>query len=355
MAIAPLEQGSFDGGYRRLARLTREVVAERAVGSLLARVVETLRELVMCEDIVVWETTGEDELCVALVEGEDEEQMRALRIRLGDGLTGLAALEREATVSNDAHLDLRAGWVPGTVRVPEAVAAMPLVAHERLLGVLTVYRRGPRRQFTGEEIELLADFAAVAALALDNARSRADLEAQAQTDDLTALSNRRHFHRELEREIAAARRTRSPLSLLLLDLDNFKAINDSHGHDRGDAALQTVADAIRQHLRAADLAARVGGDEFVIMLPHTGRADAEALATTIATTISDALAALGTTASIGVSTLRERPDHNLLAEADRLLYQAKRAHPTPQSIRLQPPAPANEQASNQPRITAPQP
>jgi diguanylate cyclase (GGDEF)-like protein len=337
MATPAQERDTFEGGYRRLAALVREVVAEQTVGSVLPCVAATLRELVRCDDVVVWETESNDELAVALVAGDDEEQMQGMRIRFGEGLTGLAALERRAAVSNAAHVDTRSGLVPGTERSPEAVACMPLIARERLLGVLSIYRTGPGRQFSGEEIQLITDFASVAALALDNARARAELQLLAQTDDLTGLSNRRHFRIELEQEIAAAHRDGSPLSLLLLDLDNFKAINDRHGHQRGDTALQTVAEAIQQQLRSADLAARVGGDEFVVMLPHTSRADAEALAAAIATSISAALAPLGATASIGVSSLRERRDHDLLAEADRLLYQAKRAHPAPESIRLNPP------------------
>ena len=355
MATSALERGSFEGGYRRLAGLVRDVVAEQAVASVLPCVVATLRELIRCEDVVIWETVGDDELAVALVEGDDEEKMRGMRIRFGEGLTGLAARERRAAVSNDAHVDARAGLVPGTQPTPEAVVCMPLIARERLLGVLSIYRTGAGQQFSDEEIELVADFAAVAALALDNARSRAELEVLAQTDDLTGLSNRRHFRHELERQITAAHQTGSPLSLLLLDLDNFKAINDSHGHERGDAALQAVAEAIKQQLRPTDLAARVGGDEFVIMLPHTGRTDAQALAEAIATSIRDALAPLGATASIGVSTLRERRDHNLLAEADRLLYQAKRAHPTPESIRLQAPTTHDQHPHRHTRIATASP
>jgi diguanylate cyclase (GGDEF)-like protein len=343
MATSALDRDSFEGGYRRLASLVREVVAEQAVASVLPCVVATLRELVRCEDVVIWEMVGDDELAVALVEGDDEEQMRGMQIRIGEGLTGLAARERRAAVSNSAHVDTRAGLVPGTQPTPEAVACVPLIARERLLGVLSIYRTGPEQRFSDEEIELVADFAAVAALALDNARSRAELELLAQTDDLTGLANRRHFRRELEREIAAAHRDREPLSLLLLDLDNFKAINDTHGHERGDAALQTVAASIQERLRPGDLAARVGGDEFVVMLPHTGRAQADALAQGIASSINHGLAPLGATVSIGASTLRERRDHDLLVEADRLLYQAKRAHPAPQSIRLH--APADQQTT----------
>jgi diguanylate cyclase (GGDEF)-like protein len=242
-------------------------------------------------------------------------------------LTGKAASERQPIVSNDAHVDPRALQVPGTDPIPEALVCMPLLARDALLGVLTLYRHGTSSPFGHEEIELIADFAAVAALALDNARTRSELELLATTDDLTGLPNRRHFRSELEREISAARRYRSPLSLLLLDLDDFKAINDGFGHASGDQALKEIALAIQQRLRGPDLAARIGGDEFGVLLPQTGREAAEAVARDLEDAVRRALTPpLATTASIGISTLHVGGAKDLLAEADRFLYEAKRSH-----------------------------
>jgi diguanylate cyclase (GGDEF)-like protein len=325
----PVNERSLAVGYRRLAGLLRDVVAEQSVDAVLARVLATLRELVRCEDVVIWEPAGVDELVVALVDGEDEEALRALRIRLGEGLTGKAASEWRPIVSNDAHVDPRAIQVPGTAPTPEAVVCMPLVARDALLGVLTLYRGGIDRAFGDEEIELVADFAAVGALALDNAKTRSELELLATTDDLTGLPNRRRFRSELEREIAAARRYRSPLSLLLLDLDDFKAINDSYGHESGDRALREIGSAIQQRLRAPDLAARIGGDEFGVLLPQTGREAAETLARDLEHAVRQALTPpLTTTTSIGIATLQAGGASDLFAEADRFLYQAKRSQPS---------------------------
>ena len=322
---SPATDRSLGLGYRRLSALLRQVVAEESVESVLERALVTLRELVRCEDVVVWEVTPDDELVVTVVEGEDEEAMRSLRISLGEGLTGKAALRRRAIVSNDAHLDPAAGVVPGTAQTPEAVACAPLIARERLLGVLSLYRSGENRAFTAEEVELVADFAAVAALALDNARTRSELERLATTDDLTGLPNRRCFMAQLERELARAQRYRIPLSLLLLDLDDFKRLNDTHGHAMGDHALRLVAHAIHGCLRTPDLVARLGGDEFAVLVPQADRAAAEALARRICDAVSQLTLPLKTSVSFGISTMANGEAADLLEEADRFLYCAKRA------------------------------
>jgi diguanylate cyclase (GGDEF)-like protein len=152
-----------------------------------------------------------------------------------------------------------------------------------------------------------------------------ELTAQATTDPLTGVANRRSFHTSLEAELKRAERTATPLTLVLIDLDGFKEINDTHGHPFGDGVLQTIAEKVRGSLRATDVLARVGGDEFAILLPATPR---EAAATLIARARDEAVASVGgvqLTWSAGVATFpSDARDGTTLVEcADAALYCAK--------------------------------
>ena len=311
-------------GYRRLAGLLGDVLGELSVDAVLRRIAVTLRELVPCDDLVIWE--GVDaELVAVLVDGADEEAIRALRIRFGEGITGAAALEQRPIVSNRAHVDPRAGLVPGTAPTPEAVVALPLAVRGSVVGALTLYREGDGQSYEPHELELAEHFAEVAALALSNVKTRAELVRLATTDDLTGLCNRRRFREELARELARAERTGEPLAVLLFDLDGFKQVNDCFGHDAGDVALTTVAAALQATSRATDVVARIGGDEFAVLLPSTDRAGAESLARRFAKAISDAGRENGVSTSVGVAASDSSEPIDLLAEADRLLYVAKAA------------------------------
>jgi diguanylate cyclase (GGDEF)-like protein len=324
-AMSQRRARELDFGYRRLAAVVRDLVAEQSFENLLPQIASTLRDLVHCEDVVIWEVEGDRHLVASFVSGEDADQIQSLRIELGQGITGKAALWCCALVANDAHLDPRAGLVPGTEPEPEAIACMPLIARGALMGALSLYRSGDSRAFHREEIELAQAFADVAALVLDNVRTRTELRELATTDDLTKLANRRRFDAELERQLAEARRTHSPLSLLMFDLDNFKRINDTYGHQAGDQLLRLVSSTVRRCVRTTDLAARIGGDEFAVLQPHTGRRDAEALARRLQRAIADLPSPIATTISTGVAALENDGQKDLIAEADRLLYQAKRA------------------------------
>jgi len=159
------------------------------------------------------------------------------------------------------------------------------------------------------------------------------LEAISVTDELTGMYNRRYFFERLEEYLRAARRHRLPLSVMMIDIDHFKRVNDTYGHPEGDRVLRGIADLIRSGLRVSDISARYGGEEFVILLPYTDEAEATRLAQRLLTTVSSHPFPLPKeagpiTISIGLSQLdMEQPTSGeaLIARADGALYQAKRA------------------------------
>ena len=160
-------------------------------------------------------------------------------------------------------------------------------------------------------------------------RLQSRLEELANTDVLTGLANRRHFMQALEHEMERARRKQAPLTLLALDIDHFKQVNDSYGHAAGDQVLQAFADALRALLRGYDFAGRFGGEEFMVVLPETDEAAAVPVAERIREVVEQTLVlhedrSIGITVSIGVASLahQESLDH-LIRRADQMLYAAK--------------------------------
>jgi diguanylate cyclase (GGDEF)-like protein len=163
--------------------------------------------------------------------------------------------------------------------------------------------------------------------------ARQSAQQLAWNDDLTGLLNRRRFGELVQRELTGAVRTGQPLAVLLLDLDDFKQINDRHGHSAGDAMLRAVATAITACLRATDLSGRWGGEEFAVALPHANLEQAVVVSQRVREQISklrvhtDAAKLLSCTASIGVAAYRgiDEPLESLLNRADRAMYRAKQS------------------------------
>jgi diguanylate cyclase (GGDEF)-like protein len=195
--------------------------------------------------------------------------------------------------------------------------------------VLSVAR--PGRPFSDAERERFHDLARQAAVSMDNVAHHERLARQASTDELTGLLNHRRLHEVLRSEIASAPRFRPSVSLVMLDIDDFKAVNDAHGHQSGDEVLFAVARAVEGAARQGDHVARYGGEELAVVLPNADLAQAHRVAERIRQAIERVAVPMGAggsvrpTASLGVAALASGVDKEaLIAAADAALYQAKR-------------------------------
>lgn len=219
--------------------------------------------------------------------------------------------------------------VPGIPVPLQQFARVSLRNKDRIIGVLLVDNAFNARPIQQNELEELATLANLAAIAVERARLHERVRRLAEQDGLTGLLNRLFFERELHHRATESRAHGTPLSLLLLDLDEFKMINDGYGHRIGDEVLRKVAATLRQRIRSTDTAGRYGGDELAILLPRTDAIAAFEVAEQVRQSIA-ALAFEGyprhATVSIGVASLSS--DHTdalaLLHAADTALYDAKR-------------------------------
>ncbi|MBX5473908.1 MAG: sensor domain-containing diguanylate cyclase [Thermoleophilia bacterium] len=210
--------------------------------------------------------------------------------------------------------------------------AVPLVVEGSRLGHLTVFTRAAGRRFTDDDVRRLEEIAERAAPAIENARRFREVRLLADLDALTGLHNRRYFHETLAREVARAHRYGRGLALVVFDLDDFKAINDRIGHLGGDAVLAEAAARVREVVRSADLACRVGGDEFAVIVPEAGLEEARQLVQRIERAVSSRpIGDAGRVRlSAGIAELRPEDDPiSLFERADQRLYAAKAAGRAP--------------------------
>ena len=217
---------------------------------------------------------------------------------------------------------------PGDAR--SAIIA-PLVLKTQVIGALSL-ESSRISAFNENDLNLLVNFATTATAAIRNSREHAEVQKLAVTDTLTGLYNRRGFIELGQREVERARRYKRPIVAIVLDVDNFKKINDNYGHANGDMVLQTIANRCLQNLRRVDLVGRLGGDEFMILLPETddstGRQVAERLRNNIANIpveIDGSMVEISVSVGVSRSTTTIPDLSILLSRADSAMYLAKKA------------------------------
>jgi diguanylate cyclase (GGDEF)-like protein len=279
------------------------------------------------------------DLFYAVAVGHTEAELRDVRVPIGHGLAGWVAAHGESLivpeVSQDPRFDARFAPLEGEDTAPafrvRSAICMPLRSRQKTLGVIQLFncQLDTLTDYTISFLHVLCDYAAIA---IDNARAVERIQELTITDDCTGLYNVRHMYHVLEGYVDAAERTPAPFSLIFVDIDYFKNVNDRHGHLVGSHLLKEVGEALRAGLRKEDLVFRYGGDEFVVLLP---RADKDAAQFAAERLLNDMrrrhfgnVLALEVRASFGVATWPEDGEsiHDVIRAADSMMYKVKAAN-----------------------------
>ncbi|HET6372397.1 MAG TPA: sensor domain-containing diguanylate cyclase [Candidatus Polarisedimenticolia bacterium] len=301
--------------------------------SVMEIVMSRAQELIQAEAwalLLVDET--EHTLSFELVTGKKVEAIKNHRIKIGEGVAGWVVQYKKPVIINEARkdrrFDVRLDLVAGLTT--RSILCAPLISRGRIIGAAQFLNKR-RGKFNDDDLQMVMTLVEPGAIAIENAilyQRSAELTV---TDDLTKVSNSRYLNVYLGREIKRSRRYGLPVSLIFLDLDGFKDVNDNHGHLAGSRALFEVGQVLQETVREIDVVSRYGGDEFTIILPQTGAEGAMIIAERIRASLEDRvfLTSFGLevklTASFGVSTF---PNHgqtkeDLIQRADQAMYLVK--------------------------------
>lgn len=281
--------------------------------------------------LMIDEATNELYFEIAIGAGADK--LKDVRLKMGEGIAGWVAQHGEPVLIEDVKRDARF-----TQRVDDitqmdtrSVVCVPIKGKEKILGVIELINCLGRESFRRSDIPILKSLADYAAIALENARYIQRIHELTITDDCTALYNARHLNFVLDAEIYRSTRYAYEFSVIFLDLDHFKQVNDTHGHLYGSKLLWIIGDIIKGHLRLIDYAFRYGGDEFVILLPQTSKENSLQVVRRLQqllnskTFFAEEGLNIKVTASFGVAGFPQdaRTRRDLLRMADEAMYTVK--------------------------------
>lgn len=267
-----------------LERTVRELTVFHEIGKALtstldlSRVLETVMEQISTLfkpdtwSLLLLDAKAK-ELHFEIAVGQAAEKLKEVRLKLGEGVAGWVAQQGEAVFVPDANEDTRfSSRVDQITRMEtRTIAAVPIKGREGVLGVIEIINTPRAMKFGQEEMFMLQALADYAAIAIENAQHVQRIHELTITDDVTELYNVRHLNFVLDTEIYRSDRYNYSFSLIFIDLDHFKEVNDTYGHLVGSKLLREIAELLRGSLRLIDYAFRYGGDEFVVLLPQTDK------------------------------------------------------------------------------------
>ncbi len=270
-----------------------------------------------------------NDACAVYVEGKNSAALKGKRIKIGEGATGYVLKKRQAVHNINPGLDFSFSQLD-FIQEYSAMVSLPLIANEKLVGAVSLYSC-ELAHYEDEHMRLLETVSRIASDAIYKTLQHAETESRALTDPMTQLPNARSLQIEFEKEFARARRNGSSFHVLMIDLDGFKAVNDTFGHKIGDRMLKDIGKVMLEQLREYDFLARYAGDEFVAIVPETSHEDINDLCQRIEKAVSEFSLKLadGRSASVGVSLgSASYPNHGetldqIIVSADKAMYAIK--------------------------------
>ena len=276
------------------------------------------------------------ELSIKAIKGLNKKIVELIKIRPGEGISGKVFAEGKPMIIRDIEVDERISRGGHPRYKTKSFISLPLKLDRGAIGVLNIADKISGEPFTETDRQLLNAIATYAMVAIERSefyRRSEELKKISITDSLTGLLNRRYFQERLAEEMERSKRHKLPLSLIIMDIDDFKHFNDRYGHLAGDEALKTTARSLRNSIRAIDVAARYGGEEFTVILPQTTKQDAMVIAERFCREIENAnfhpetfqQAPTKLTVSLGLASYPDDATqlHDLIKLADTALYAAK--------------------------------
>jgi len=287
----------------------------------------TILSLLMKDDV-----TGELEFAVVIT--NDDDHPNDANHTAGHGVAVWSAAHDQALNIPDVRCNERfaAEFDSQRTFTTRSIVCVPVKSHDKVFGVILLMNSIDSSVFDAADEQILTAIADFAGVAISNAKALDKIQQLVITDDLTGLFNSRYFFEQIEYEVERSKRYNSPLSLVFLDLDHFKNVNDTHGHLTGSRLLAEVGSVVSEHIRKTDKAARYGGDEFVIILPHTEKSGAFAFAVKLHNELNkkafysndgDLLTVSG---SFGVASFPDdaQSSAELVSKADEAMYLVKK-------------------------------
>ncbi len=345
LAMALMHAGIHQARQRDIAELQAVSDVARSgaaldLGATLDSVSESFRRITTSDSVAVylWDPRAE-RLGVAslahdgvLFPPEYAQTVREKKLALGEGLTGWTAEHREAVLVNDVAADGRAIALQSVSLEDKSAIVIPLVVEDRLVGVVRALKIGTNA-YSEDHFRFAQTLALQAALAIAAAEAYEEIRRLSVTDELTDAYNVRHVMQRLREEMEFANRHEDSVSLLVIDGDAMKVVNDQYGHAEGNHVLVEMTKAMRAALRLSDVLGRFGGDEFIVVLPRTNARDALVTAERLRLAVAahDVRNSWGelirASVSVGVATYPEHATNadDLFRAADRALYAAKQA------------------------------